>query len=117
MPAAMYWSCHGVVLSVALIWMLTTRLPSTGPSVQNPMADARPSCGLKSRMSAGVATRMMPSTSPMRVKTTPKPSLLSASGMPKTHSSETTNRPIVTMLARPYRSASPVTNDAAAPRM
>ena len=45
--------------------MLTTRLPSTGPSVQKPIADARPSCGLKSRISAGVATRMTPSTKPM----------------------------------------------------
>jgi hypothetical protein len=43
----------------------TTRLPRTGPRVQKPIAEARPSCGLKSRTSAGVATRMMPSTKPM----------------------------------------------------
>jgi hypothetical protein len=41
------------------------RLPATGPMVQKPMAEARPSCGLKSRTSAGVATRIAPSTMPM----------------------------------------------------
>src|SRR5664280_1539018 len=33
-----------------------------GPSVQNPIADARPSCGEKSRIRAGVATGSIPST-------------------------------------------------------
>ena len=47
-----------------LICTATASEPSTGPSVQNPMADARPSCGLKSRTSAGVATSTMPSTKP-----------------------------------------------------
>ena len=117
MPAAMYWSCHAVVSLVLLTWMLTTRLPSTGPSVQKPIADARPSCGLKSRISAGVATRMMPSTTPISTNTMPKPSLLCASGMPNRHSRPTTNRPTVTMLTRPYLSAAPVAKDAAAPRM
>ena len=42
----------------------TTRLPSTGPLVQKPMAVARPTWGEKSRMRAGVATRQMPSTKP-----------------------------------------------------
>ena len=42
------------------------RLPATGPMVQKPMAEARPSCGLKSRTSAGVATSMAPSTIPIR---------------------------------------------------
>ena len=117
MPAATYWSCHGVVLLVLLIWMLTTSEPSTGPSVQKPMADARPSCGLKSRISAGVATRMTPSTRPIAPNTMAKPTLLSASGMPSRHSSPTMTRPTVTMLTRPYRSATPVANDASAPRM
>ena len=45
--------------------MLVIRLPATGPTVQKPMAEARPSCGLKSRTMAGVATRMAPSTRPM----------------------------------------------------
>ncbi len=44
--------------------MLVSRLPATGPTVQNPMAEARPTWGLKSRTMAGVATRMAPSTSP-----------------------------------------------------
>ena len=42
----------------------TIRLPTTGPAVQKPMAAPRPSCGEKSRISAGVATRHMPSTNP-----------------------------------------------------
>ena len=42
-----------------------SRLPATGPTVQNPMALARPICGLKSRIRAGVATRTAPSTMPM----------------------------------------------------
>ena len=67
MPQMMNWSCHAVRwLSVLLDTTATTRLPSTGPRVQNPMAEARPSCGEKSRTSAGVATRMMPSTTPTR---------------------------------------------------
>ncbi len=48
----------------------TIRLPSTGPLVQKPIAVARPTCGEKSRISAGVATRQMPSTKP-----TMKPSI------------------------------------------
>ena len=54
--------------------MLTTRLPNTGPSVQKPIAEARPSWGLKSRTSAGVATRITPSTNPMAMYTIAKPS-------------------------------------------
>ena len=46
--------------------MEVMRLPATGPMVQNPMAEARPSCGLKSRTRAGVATKMAPSTKPSR---------------------------------------------------
>ena len=50
---------------VWLATMLVIRLPATGPTVQKPMAEARPNWGLKSRTMAGVATRMAPSTSPM----------------------------------------------------
>ncbi len=49
---------------VLVATMEVIREPATGPMVQNPMAEARPSWGLKSRTSAGVATRMAPSTSP-----------------------------------------------------
>ena len=101
MPAATYWWCHGVVLLVLLIWMLTTSEPSTGPRVQNPMADARPSWGLKSRIRAGVATRIMPSTRPIAPKTIAKPILLSASGMPTRQSRATTKRPELMMVTRP----------------
>ena len=55
------------------VWAATIeviRLPATGPTVQKPMAEARPSWGLKSRTSAGVATRMAPSTTPRRQMTT-----------------------------------------------
>jgi hypothetical protein len=47
---------------VVVVTRLTNKLPSTGPMVQNPIAVARPTCGEKSRIRAGVATRMMPST-------------------------------------------------------
>ena len=36
----------------------------TAADAQNAIAEARPTCGLKSRTSAGVATRMTPSTKP-----------------------------------------------------
>ena len=66
MPAMMNWSCQACRwLSVLQDTTATTRLPTTGPRVQNPIAEARPSCGEKSRTSAGVATRMTPSTAPM----------------------------------------------------
>ena len=51
-------------LRVLVATIEVIRLPATGPTVQNPMAEARPSCGLKSRTRAGVATRMAPSTRP-----------------------------------------------------
>jgi hypothetical protein len=58
------WTTAGMV---ALPTTETIRLPSTGPLVQKPMAVARPTCGEKSRISAGVATRHMPSTSRPRM--------------------------------------------------
>ena len=59
-PQMTYWSCHTTPfrpapcgaeyqkwrwLTVLLETSATIRLPMTGPSVQNPMADARPTCG------------------------------------------------------------------------
>ena len=67
MPAMMY-SCvqnRGSVTTLGIVALPTTatiRLPTTGPLVQKPMAVARPTCGEKSRISAGVATRQTPST-------------------------------------------------------
>ena len=60
------WSCHGCRWGrVRVATRLAARLPTVGPSAQNPMADARPICGEKSRMSAGVDTKMTPSTKPI----------------------------------------------------
>ena len=56
--------CRTTAGMVALPTTATIRLPSTGPLVQKPMAVPRPTCGEKSRISAGVATRHMPSTKP-----------------------------------------------------
>ena len=53
---------------VASVWVATrlaARAPMVGPSAQNPMATPRPIWGEKSRMSAGVETRMTPSTNPI----------------------------------------------------
>ncbi len=44
---------------------LAARAPMVGPSAQNPMATPRPIWGEKSRISAGVETRMTPSTNPI----------------------------------------------------
>jgi hypothetical protein len=111
----MKWSCHGMPLLARLTCRLTARLPSTGPSVQNPIAEARPTCGLKSRIMAGVATRITPSTNPMASHTMAKLVLLCTCGTPARHSSPTTARPVVMMLARPSRSAIPASSDATAP--
>ncbi len=73
--------------------MLVIRLPATGPTVQKPMAEARPTWGLKSRTMAGVATRMAPSTRPRAQMTMAKPHLPEASGTPTA-----TSRP---MISRP----------------
>ena len=50
-----------------MVWVATTAtptLPSAGALVQKPMALARPTWGEKSRISAGVATRQIPSMAP-----------------------------------------------------
>ena len=54
----------------------------TGPRVQKPIAEARPSCGEKSRTRAGVATRMTPSTRPMMTDRIANDHLSPALGMP-----------------------------------
>ena len=65
-PEMMNWSCQG--LRWSSVWVATRlahRAPMVGPRAQNPMATPRPICGEKSRISAGVETRMTPSTKPM----------------------------------------------------
>ena len=93
-PEMMNWLCQSPKCwSVWLATMLTTRLPATGPTVQNPIADARPSCGLKSRTRAGVATKMAPSTNPIAEMTTAKPHSPDTLGTPTVTSSPTMSRP------------------------
>ena len=93
----------------------TMRLPSTGPSVQNPMAAPRCTWGEKSRTSAGVATRTMPSTNPRRATKTPYSVFEEALGMPKAVMRLAARRPQTTRLARPHRSAKPASSEATAP--
>ena len=69
------------------------RLPATGPTVQKPMAEARPSCGLKSRTSAGVATRMAPSTRPRAEMTMKNSTSVVHAGTPTATSRPTMSRP------------------------
>ena len=66
---------------------------TTSEVTPEPMAEARPTWGLKSRTMAGVATRMAPSTSPRAQMTMAKPHLPEASGTPTA-----TSRP---MMSRP----------------
>ncbi len=93
----------------------TIRLPTTGPLVQKPMAVPRPSCGEKSRISAGVATRHMPSTNPTTQPTMTKNHLFVASGSMKATATPVNSSPKTTRLARPYRSPSPATSEPNAP--
>ena len=81
--------------------MLTTRLPIAGPSVQKPIAEARPTCGLKSLTSAGVATRITPSTKPIAMYTIPNPNEEWTLGSANTHNRPVIASPPTTMLARP----------------
>ena len=65
-PEMMNWSCHGA--RWCRVWVATrlaASAPIVGPSAQNPMATPRPIWGEKSRISAGVETRMTPSTKPI----------------------------------------------------
>ena len=93
----------------------TTRLPSTGPLVQKPIAVARPTWGEKSRISAGVATRQIPSTKPTMKPKTVNSHLLVEAGMMKATKTAVTPSPITTMLVRPNRSVSPAKRDPNAP--
>ena len=100
---------------VALPTTATIRLPITGPLVQNPMAVARPTCGEKSLISAGVATRQTPSTNP-----TTKPSMVNAhlfvaAGRMNATNTPVKNSPNTTRLARPNRSVSPANSEPNAP--
>ena len=94
---------------------VTTRLPSTGPRVQKPIAVPRPTCGEKSRISAGVATRTMPSTRLRTANSTVYTVLFGAFGRPKAMISPVSSRPPTTRLARPQRSARPANSEANAP--
>ena len=101
--------------TVALATTATIRLPSTGPVVQKPMAVARPTCGEKSRISAGVATRQTPSIRPSTKNSMPKAHLLVAAGMMNAVNTPVSSSPPTTRLARPQRSASPANSEPKAP--
>ena len=83
-PDMTNWSCHG--WRWGRVWLATSATinePITGPMVQKPMAEARPSWGEKSRTRAGVATRTIPSTNPRADRRTPYAHRLGALGSPK----------------------------------
>ena len=61
---------------------MTTSEPSTGPSVQKPIADPRPTWGEKSRTSAAVPTSTTPSTRLSTAKQAANSNLVSHSGKP-----------------------------------
>ena len=99
-PEMMNWLFHPVMGAPARKWsrvlaatMLVMRLPATGPTVQKPMAEARPTWGLKSRTMAGVATRMAPSTRPRAEMTMAKPHSPETSGTPTPTNRPTMSRP------------------------
>lgn len=98
-----------------MVTPVTTRLPSTGPMAQVPMAVARPSCGEKSRISAGVTTSTTPSTKLSTANSTRYHVLPGASGNPATSSSPLNSEPKTTRFPRPQRSASPAKIEANAP--
>ena len=105
----------GLAPMVWLATMKTTRLPSTGPLVQKPMAVARPTWGEKSRIRAGVATRQIPSTKPTTKPKMVNSHLLVEAGMMKAVKMAVTNSPITTMLVRPRRSVRPANSEPKAP--
>ena len=120
MPAMWYsWvqNCWLVTTAgiVAVPTTATIRLPTTGPLVQKPMAVARPTCGEKSRISAGVATRHMPSTNETTKLSMVKGHLLVAAGMMKATNTPENSSPNTTRLARPNRSVSPANSEPNAP--
>ena len=76
---------------------------------------ARPSCGEKSLISAGVATRQMPSTSPTTNVAMPNSHRLVVFGRMTKVKMPVKNRPITTRLARPHRSVIPANSEPNAP--
>ena len=100
---------------VALPTTATIRLPTTGPLVQKPMAVARPTCGEKSRISAGVATRQTPSTKLTTKVAMVNDHLLVMAGITKSVNTPVNNSPTTTMLARPSRSPRPAPSEPNAP--
>ena len=117
----MWYSCvqnRVFVTTSGTVWLPTTatmRLPSTGPLVQKPMAVARPTCGEKSRIRAGVATRQMPSTTPTTKPSMVKTHLFVAAGRMKATKIAVKNSPKTTRFARPYRSVRPANKEPNAP--
>ena len=79
------------------------------------MAVARPTCGEKSRISAGVATRQIPSTKPTMKPKMVNSHLFVEAGMTKAVKTAVTTSPITTMLVRPSRSVSPAKSEPNAP--
>ncbi len=100
---------------VMLPTIATIRLPSTGPLVQKPMAVARPTCGEKSRISAGVATRQMPSTTPTTKPSMVKTHLLVAAGRTNATKMPVKSNPKTTRFALPYLSVRPANSEPNAP--
>ena len=100
---------------VALPTTATIRLPSTGPLVQNPIAVARPTCGEKSLISAGVATRQTPSMNPTTKLSMVNAHLFVAAGMTNATKTPVKSSPNTTRLARPNRSVSPANSEPNAP--
>lgn len=98
--------------------LLTTTVaasdPSTGPRVQKPMAVARPTCGLKSRTSAGVATRTTPSNAPRTAYQAATLAEVCALPRPKMQTSAQPSVPQTITLARPYLSVTPAASEATA---
>ena len=117
----MRYSCvqnRGSVTTAGMVALPTTatiRLPTTGPDVQNPIAVARPTCGEKSLISAGVATRQTPSTNPTTNPSMVKAHLLVAAGKMNATITEVNSSPNTTRLARPSRSETPANSDPNAP--
>ncbi len=72
---------------------LANSAPMVGPSAQKPIATPRPIWGEKSRISAGVDTRMMPSTKPITQYDAANHHLSVMWGMAKSWMSATTSVP------------------------
>ena len=109
---------RGSLMTAGMVAVPTTetiRLPITGPLVQKPMAVARPTCGEKSLISAGVATRHMPSTKPTTKLSMVNVHLSVAAGMMNATNTAVNRSPKTTRLARPSRSVIPANSEPNAP--